>query len=433
MNLQGAVPTTLQKTRIGAAVASMVRSRTWLLTVDVYPALLAATLPWSTSAVGIFFVLWLMALIPTIKPRAFLSCLKQPACWLPLAFLMLVLVGTLWAEGPWSIRLHGIGPATKLLAIPLLFYHFQRSQRAHWAFAAFLGSCAILMLLSCIVLYAPEWKISANETPGVPLKSSIDQNQEFALCVFMLIPLVQLSLRQRRWVLAALFATLAAGFLANMMFAVFSRTALLYMPVLLLLFAARHLNRRAILALLVMTTAIAAIFWFNSPYLRNRVLHVAVEYQEYTDTNRPTSTGQRLEYWRQSIGYIGQAPLFGHGTGSARWLFDRDAVGKAGAWAQSIGNPHNQTLYVAIQWGVLGCIVLYAMWCSHLLLFREAGLASWIGLAVVAQNIVSSILNSHLFDFHEGWMYVLGVGIAGGVVSQARKATNARPPAELAV
>src|SRR4051794_33531314 len=42
---------------------------------------------------------------------------------------------------------------------------------------------------------------------------------------------------------------------------------------------------------------------------------------------------------------------------------------------------------------VLGCVVLYAMWCSHLVLFREASLAAWIGLVV--QNIVSSILNSH--------------------------------------
>jgi O-antigen ligase len=26
------------------------------------------------------------------------------------------------------------------------------------------------------------------------------------------------------------------------------------------------------------------------------------------------------------------------------------------------------------------------------------------------------MLNSHLFDFHEGWLYVLGVGVAGGVL-----------------
>jgi len=200
---------------------------------------------------------------------------------------------------------------------------------------------------------------------------------------------------------------------------------LLYMLVLTILFAVRHLNRRAMLGLFAAATAAAVLVWFASPYLRQRVEHIAVEYQEYYETNRPTSTGQRLEYWRQSIRSIGEAPFFGHGTGSTKQLFDKEAVGKTGAWADSITNPHNQTLYVAVQWGLLGCIVLYAMWCLHLRLFRETSFVAWVGLIVVVQNIVSSLLNSHLFDFHEGWIYALGVGVAGGMVARDRKVSRA--------
>jgi hypothetical protein len=47
-------------------------------------------------------------------------------------------------------------------------------------------------------------------------------------------------------------------------------------------------------------------------------------------------------------------------------------------------------------------------------------MVAWVGTIVVVQNIVSSIFNSHLQDFHEGWMYVLGVGIAGGLLTQRR-------------
>ena len=96
-----------------------------------------------------------------------------------------------------------------------------------------------------------------------------------------------------------------------------------------------------------------------------------------------------------------------------------------------IRNPHNQTLYVAIQWGLLGCVVLYAMWYFHLALFFERSFAAWIGLVVVVQNFVSSLVNSHLFDFHEGWIYVLGVGVAGGMVAARRNEPNdalAKPP-----
>jgi hypothetical protein len=44
---------------------------------------------------------------------------------------------------------------------------------------------------------------------------------------------------------------------------------------------------------------------------------------------------------------------------------------------------------------------------------------------VVVQNIFTSLFNSHIFDFHEGWMYVLGAGIAGGAVLQAKRRKTA--------
>jgi O-antigen ligase len=109
-------------------------------------------------------------------------------------------------------------------------------------------------------------------------------------------------------------------------------------------------------------------------------------------------------------------------------LFGQAATGPAGlASSEVIGNPHNQTLNVAVQWGTVGVVVLYAMWLLHLMLFRGTGPANWIGLLVVVQNIFTSLFNSHVFDFHEGWMYVLGVGVAGGMVSKARhgRATRA--------
>jgi O-antigen ligase len=36
------------------------------------------------------------------------------------------------------------------------------------------------------------------------------------------------------------------------------------------------------------------------------------------------------------------------------------------------------------------------------------------------QNFLTSLFNSHIFDFSEGWIYVLGVGIAGGMVLKSR-------------
>jgi O-antigen ligase len=392
----------------------------WTWTVDVLAVLVAVALPWSTSGVGIFMVLWFLALIPTLDPRALLRSLTRPASALPLAFFALAVVGVLWADGTWPARLHGINPVAKLLAIPFLLYHFERSRRATWVFVAFVISCALLMGLSWIVLFAPEFKVTSTASPGVPVKNYIDQSQEFALCMFALAPVVLSLFDQRRFALAAACIALMLGFFANMMFVVSARTALVYIPVLLGLFAVLHLSRRAIVLLFAGAVAAAALIWITSPYLRDRVEAVAVEYQHYHEENAASSTGLRLEYWRKSLRFFGNAPWLGNGTGSTKQLFERDAIGQSGASADVIGNPHNQTLNVAVQWGLLGCAVLYAMWFCHVLLFRGTSLSSWIGLLVVVQNMVSSLLNSHLFDFHEGWMYVLGVGVAGGMAFKKR-------------
>jgi O-antigen ligase len=390
------------------------------LTIDVLAVLVAAFLPWSTSAVGILVVLWLIALIPTLDVGAFLQSLKRPACALPLAFVALAVVGTLWASSPWPVRLHGINPVAKLLVIPFLLYHFERSHRGVWVFVAFLVSCSLLMALSWIVLFAPELKVTSTVNSGVPVKNYIDQSQEFALCMFALPPFVLTLFDQRRIATAVVCGALIVAFFTNMMFVVSARTALVYMPVLLILFAVFYLSKRAIVLSLTVAVAAAALVWLNSPYLRQRVENVATEYQIYRETNAVTSTGERLEYWRKSLRFFAEAPLLGHGTGSTRQLFERDAVGQAGVSAEVVSNPHNQTLNVAVQWGMFGCVVLYAMWFWHLLLFRGTRLSSWIGLVVVVQNFVSSLFNSHLFDFHEGWMYVLGVGVAGGMAMQRR-------------
>ena len=62
------------------------------------------------------------------------------------------------------------------------------------------------------------------------------------------------------------------------------------------------------------------------------------------------------------------------------------------------------------------------MWVAHLALFRGGGLLAWIGIVIVVQNLASAPFNSHLFDFSQGWLYVFGVGVVGGMVLRERRA-----------
>ena len=388
----------------------------WLTTADVFAILLAASLPWSTTLVAIFAAAFLVSLAPFLDFKAFLQSLRRPECALPIALFALAVVGTLWSDAPWRVRLNAIGPAAKLLMLPVLLYHFERSARGLQVLVAFLVSCALLMVMSWIVAFEPRLTLKSAAVYGVPVKNYIDQSQEFALCAVLLAyPIVTLLREKRVWP-AAVLGAVSLGFIINMIFVIVSRTALVTMPIMLVVFALLHLKWRSIVLILCATTVLAGLAWTISPRLQSTTERFWSDYRLYKEQNSPTSLGLRLEFWRKSLRFISEAPIFGHGTGSIRGLFVEAAVDQSGAAAEVIANPHNQTLNVAIQWGAIGVVVLYAMWLVHLLLFRGEGLAAWIGLMVVVQNIFTSLFNSHLFDFSPGWMYVLGVGIAGGMM-----------------
>jgi O-antigen ligase len=278
------------------------------------------------------------------------------------------------------------------------------------------------------VLYAPPWGIILlpNKLPGIPVKDYIAQNAEFLVCAFGLLALAIERMRTRRFVLAVALLALAALFLADIYYVATARTALVVTPLLLAVFGLREFGWKGMAIACLAGAVLFAGLWFTSPFLRMRVLGGIQEISQYRDDNAVSSAGLRLEFWKKSLGFIGEAPLLGHGTGSMRDLFSRSTLGESGASGVKSDNPHNQYLAVAVQLGLVGTALLIAMWIAHLALFRGVGLVAWLGLVIVVQNAVSSLFNSHLFDFFHGWLYVFGVGVLGGMALR-RRATA--PPA----
>jgi hypothetical protein len=395
----------------------------WTTIADVFAILAALALPWSTTLVAIFVPCWLGAVAWVMDWRAYGRLLKQPICYLPLALVGLALIGTLWSDAAWSARLYAITPTLKLLVLPGLFYHFERSSRGMWVFVAFLASCVLLMAVSWLVTIDPSFTLKTPNEPGargIFVKNYIDQSQEFALCaVALAYPIIRLLRTNRIWQ-ALVLGAISLGFLVNMVLVTVSRTAIVTMPIMVGVFALLHLKRRTSLILIGVMLVLAGLLWFATPDLRWGPQSLLRDYRYYKTDEHVTSIGLRLEFWQKSLRFISEAPVIGHGTGSMRGLFERAATNHEPK-DQVIANPHNQTLNIAVQWGMVGVILLYAMWLVHLLLFRGEGLVAWIGLLVVVQNIFTSLFNSHLFDFHEGWMYVLGVGVAGGMTLAARQ------------
>jgi O-antigen ligase len=294
----------------------------------------------------------------------------------------------------------------------LLLAQFRRSEQVQWAILGFLASCGLLLIVSWMLVLIPglAWR---GKTPGVPVKDYISQSALFAVCAFGLIDrAADLWRSGKQRALVLLLA--AALFIANIGFVATGRTTLVVLAVLALLFGLRKSGWKGGLGVCVIGGMLSAGLWSSSPYLRDRVSTAIGEVESYSGNN-VTSAGLRLEYWRKSFAFIAEAPAIGHGTGTIPQLFRRDA-GPDTDRQLITTNPHNQVLTVAIQLGFLGAIALIAMWAAHIALFRDRTHFAWLGLVVVMQNVVGSLFNSYLFDFGQGWLYVLGVGIMGGTV-----------------
>jgi O-antigen ligase len=413
---------------IGALLAAVRDRAEWMRHGDWLAVAVAVVLPWSTSWTLILALLWWIARIAMRDHQAALRDALTPAGALPLALAALGALGLLWAQAPWPELVDGITGFYKLLFIPLLLSQFRRSERGSFVLIGFLASCTALVVTSWGLALLPglTWR-GRDLMPGVATRDYIAQGQVFTLCLIGSCEAALLAWHDQRRRLAIALLLLALVFLTNMLYVAPSRTALVTMPVLLLLFALLRFGWRVVAALLVVIALAAAAAWETSALLRARTTTVFTQLHEYQPGGSRTSVGERLEFWRKSITMIADAPVLGHGTGSIRAQFRRLAGDDSLPTSSGATNPHSQIFAMAIQLGLVGTALMFAMWIAHLLLFR--GGSSWavLGIMVVTQNIIGSLFNSHLFDFAQGWLYVWGVGVLGGMALRARSADAAAP------
>ena len=399
----------------------------WMRLADWLAVGVAVSLPWSTSATGILIAVWLITVLPTLNAASVRRELATAAGGLPVLLWVLAAVGMLWADVTWAERIGGLGKFHRLLVIPLLLAQFRRSEHGIWVIHGFFASMVGLLLMSWVAAAFPGLPWPGKEF-GVPVKDYIIQGETFLICAFALLgyALDERAKKNPRVIFA--LVGLAALFLVNIAFVATGRTALLVAPVLALLLGWRHFRWKGLLGAALLGGAVGGVFFLESPYLHGRLERSVTELQDYMNSDANNPTGLHLEFLRKSLSFVEAAPIIGHGTGSVTKQFRNAVVGQAGASSVGSANPHNQIFAIAIQLGLIGTVVLLAMWTAHVMLFRGSGFIAWIGLIIVVQNIVSSLFNSHLFDFTQGWLYVFGVGVVGGMVLGEQSTAAAASP-----
>lgn len=380
-------------------------------------------LPFSTSGQAISVSIFVVLALLTLDRERFKATLHQPAAWLPVALFALLAMGTLWSLQPLGGAIKWLGPYAKLLLIPLVMATAVTQREALQIAYGFLAACVMVLALSWAAFLWPTGPWTWFKSPGVPFKDNAVQSSCFALCAFGLaIGAVQAWMRNTRQAIA--MTVLALLFFADIFLIYPSKTGVIATLLLLGLFALHAGGWRRALLIAVAAIAVMGIALIASPQAQRRITEISssigADSNAQPQNGETLSTGARIDFWTKAKEFVKQAPLIGHGTGSIQPLYQSLEATRPSPYGSATADPHNQTLHVLLQVGIGGAVLLWAMWLVHARLFLARDIASIFGQAVVLQNVIGGLFNSHISSVTNGMLYCLAVGLLGALVQQQK-------------
>jgi O-antigen ligase len=383
----------------------------------------AAMLPVSTSGQAIALSIFVVLALLTVKREEWLATIMTPAAAIPVGLFVLMVIGMLWSPTPFAPG-GGVGHYAKLLLIPIAMACAFTPRQGLQIGYGLLAGCLVILVLSFLSFFVHLPSPFSHAMDGVPVKDNAVQSGCFALCAFALA-LGGVSAwvgGNRRRAVAMLI--LALVFLADVFMIYISKTGILMTAALVGLFVVQAGGWRRSLLIATPIVLIAAIALWTSAPAQRRLAEITTDIHAVDsgkgNSEATLSTASRLDFWSKAVEFIEQAPLFGHGTGSTKSLYQSLEATRPSPYGEAVPDPHNQFFAIAIQVGLVGGAILLAMWAVHFSMFVGGGFACAMGQAVVLQNFIGSLFNSHLSTVTQGMLYCLAVGLLGGIVQRAR-------------
>ena len=335
-----------------------------------------------------------------------------------LALFAVLALGLAWGErNPGDGLLYLAKDKNLAIIAPLAFLLRDGAARL-WAMRAFAASLALVLLLSYLiqtgVLPPTRWLPGTPANPVV-FKLHLTHNLLMAFAAFLFAELALAARTPRGRALLWLASLLAA---VNVLFMVQGRTGYIVLAVLALYLGYRLRGSRGLALASGSTLAAASILALVPGVFHDRVLTFVTEYRAWQPEEASrTSTGLRLEFWRNTLAIIRDRPLLGVGTGGFPKAYADRVQGTA---ADQTRNPHNEYLHIAAQTGIAGLAAL--LWLFLLQWIAAPRLAEplerHLARALVLTIAVGCLFNSFLLDHTEGLMYAwLTALLYGGLQS----------------
>lgn len=367
----------------------------------IFAVLTAFVLPISTAALMIFFTATVLCcLLAGNWHEKYLILRHNPMALMFIIFFALFLLGLSYTTVQWPLALHTLTKYSKFLLGFFLFSTFRHEKTAYFALFAFLLASSLTLIFS-LIKYFGHWDLLHRfaSDSGV-FKDHIFTGFLLAFTSYG-FALFTFSMKNTwRWLFAALF--LLAVY--DVLFINISRSGYVVLFSLLLLLASQLFAWKGLLAGVLISIFLCGGLLFLPANFKERFNLMHSEITQYKHGSFDTSVGLRLEFYRNSMKLLKEHPWIGTGTGS----FAQDYLTVTHDKQFATRNPHNEYLNIAVQFGLLGLVILLAMFIVHAWIsFRLQGLRQYFAQAVLVSIAVGALFNSWLMDATQGCFYVI--------------------------
>ena len=322
-----------------------------------------------------------------------------------LLLFFLLLLGTFYGNpAPGDAGLY-LSKYLELAMIAVLGWSFVAARDRMIALHMLAGALALVLLMSYALKagLTPQslWLHGTPENPIV-FKSRLTHNILMAFAAYLYATLCFNATTR--------FARLGWGALGimaiiNIALMVDGVTGYILLIVLTLLFSWQRAGLRGVgLAITATLITVAILSAVPGPF-QTRIKQIYSELG-YEHANRPatTSSGYRLEFYRNTLTLIRKSPVFGAGTGS----FPAEYAGIVAGSGQNLSrNPHNEFMLITVQTGLIGLAAfLWLLWQQWRLVPElPTPLERNLAQGLVLMMVTICMLNSALLDHTEGLLY----------------------------
>ncbi len=360
-------------------------------------------IPLSTSLMGLFSTL--VVLFWVISGRIFsihkLLAASPVSCMSLLLFTLFV-IGMLYTPADQETALETLAKYRELIFIPAVIGLMKgNSQGIKTARESYIAGSILLMIIS----FGMTFSLIPLERYGNSILYHITHSFFMAFLAFSSLHFAFDSKQYRYfWVFIFIGATL------NLAYVTPGRTGMIIYALLLLLFIIQRFSfKKQFVALVIISALFVGAFYASDNVSKRMTIAWNEIVSYYVQDKKRSSLGMRLEWYENSIKLMEDKPFFGHGTGSYQ-LVQAAKIDKKKKIKTD--NPHNEYLFIGVQLGYVGLITfilfLIVLWLRS---YNLSGKQKWLAQGVILSMVAGCMMNSFLYDTHQGHYFALLSGI----------------------